>query len=222
MLKCWKYLALGESMNKVDFSGMPVIPNKVICSGFNYAEHIEEITKAKKAPMAVFIKSNSAICHHFYYFDDGYEFEGELSFIFAHEKPVGVGFGIDITNRRLQRKLMTDSLPWSLAKSFDYAAVFSRFVTLDNIDISTLNMEFYRNGNCIQKGGYQLMINKPYDIVAKISKTMRFEDGDILMTGTPKGTTNYAPGDTFVGKVYSNDKLIIEQTWLVKEVKNSF
>ena len=205
-------------MNKVDFSGMPIVPNKVICAGFNYAEHIEEVAKVRAAPMAVFIKSNSAICHHFYHFDEGYEFEGELSFIFANNKPVGVAFGIDITNRKLQHELMADSLPWSLAKSFDHAAVFSRFITLDNIDITTLNMEFYRNGRRIQKGGYHLMINKPDDIVAQISPKMRFQDGDILMTGTPKGTTNYEVGDIFVGKVYSNEQLIIEHSWTVQSI----
>lgn len=205
-------------MNRVDFSGMPVIPNKVICAGFNYAEHIQEVAKVREAPMAVFIKSNSAICHTFYHFDEGYEFEGELSFIFAGCKPVGVGFGIDITNRKLQHELMADSLPWSLAKSFDHAAVFSKFVTLDGIDIASLRMEFIRNGACIQQGGYDLMISKPEDIVTQISKKMRFQDGDILMTGTPKGTTSYEVGDVFVGKVYSGDTLIIEHNWIVQEL----
>jgi len=139
-----------------------------------------------------------------------------LSFIFANYKPVGVGFGIDITNRKLQHELMSDSLPWSLAKSFDHAAVFSRFVTLDHIDIASLSMEFYRNGELIQKGGYKLMISKPEDIVSKISKVMNFQDGDILMTGTPKGTTNYVVNDVFTGKVYSDSTCIIEHTWTVK------
>ncbi len=203
-------------MNQVNFSGMPVIPNKVICAGFNYAEHIAEVTQKRSAPMAVFIKSNSAICHTFYHFDEGYEFEGELSFIFAQQKPVGVAFGIDITNRKLQHELMANSLPWSLAKSFDHAAVFSRFVTLDNIDITSLRMEFYRNDVCIQHGGYDLMISKPEDIVKQISLKMRFQDGDILMTGTPKGTTNYEVGDVFIGKVYSGERLIIDHTWVVQ------
>lgn len=203
-------------MNKVNFSGMPIIPNKVVCAGFNYSDHIEEIIVKSSAPMAVFLKTNSAISDKFYYFDDGYEFEGELSFIFANSIPVGVAFGIDITNRKLQHELMADSLPWSLAKSFDNAAVFSRFVTLDYTDIETLRMEFYRNGKLIQSGGYQQMINKPIDIVKQISKTIRFSDGDILMTGTPSGTTNYKVGDTFEGKVYSDNKLLIAQNWQVQ------
>ena len=204
-------------MNTVNFSGMPIAPNKVVCAGFNYAEHIEEITKAKQAPMAVFIKSNSAISETFYHFDDGYEFEGELSFIFANQQPIGVGFGIDITNRKLQHELMADKLPWSLAKSFDHAAVFSRFITLDGIDISSLSMEFHRNGTCIQQGGYEKMINKPREIIKKISGAMRLQDGDILMTGTPRGTTNYNVGDVFTGKVYSNQQLIVEHSWTVQQ-----
>ncbi len=204
-------------MNKVDFSGMPIVPNKVVCAGFNYTEHIEEVTKFKQAPMAVFIKANSSISNTFYHFDDGYEFEGELSFIFANDKPIGVGFGIDITNRKLQHQLMADKLPWSLAKSFDNAAVFSRFVTLDGIDIASLSMEFYRNGKCIQRGDYDKMINKPNEIIDKIGNAMKLQDGDILMTGTPKGTTNYEVGDVFNGKVYSNNQLLIEHSWQVQQ-----
>jgi 2-keto-4-pentenoate hydratase/2-oxohepta-3-ene-1,7-dioic acid hydratase in catechol pathway len=195
---------------------MPIIPNKVVCAGFNYAEHIEEIIKATQAPMAVFIKSNSAISDTFYHFDDGYEFEGELSFIFAKNKPIGVAFSIDITNRKLQHELMKDSLPWSLAKSFDNAAVFSQFIPLEGVDITALKMEFYRNGNLIQQGGYQQMINKPEDIVKKISSAMRMQDGDILMTGTPRGTTSYEVGDIFIGKIYSAEDLILEHQWQVK------
>jgi 2-keto-4-pentenoate hydratase/2-oxohepta-3-ene-1,7-dioic acid hydratase in catechol pathway len=195
---------------------MPIIPNKVVCAGFNYAEHIEEIIKATQAPMAVFIKSNSAISDTFYHFDDGYEFEGELSFIFANNKPIGVAFSIDITNRKLQHELMKDSLPWSLAKSFDNAAVFSQFIPLEGVDITALKMEFYRNGNLIQQGGYQQMINKPEDIVKKISGAMRMQDGDILMTGTPRGTTSYEVGDIFIGKIYSAEDLILEHQWQVK------
>lgn len=207
----------GDNMNTVNFSGMPIMPNKVVCAGFNYAEHIEEITQAKQAPMAVFIKSNSAISDTFYHFDEGYEFEGELSFIFANSKPIGAGFGIDITNRKLQHKLMNDKLPWSLAKSFDHAAVFSRFIALEGIDISGLSMEFYRNGHCIQQGGYEQMINKPHEIIGKIKNAMRLQDGDILMTGTPKGTTSYEVGDVFTGKVYSNKQLMIEHNWKVEQ-----
>lgn len=207
-------------MNKVNFSGMPITAHKIVCVGFNYTEHIEEIIQVKQAPMAVFIKSNSAISHSFYYFDEGYEFEGELSFIFADNRPIGVGFGIDITNRTLQHQLIADALPWSLAKSFDHAAVFSRFITLEGIDIASLSMEFYRNGECIQQGGYEKMINKPEEIVQKISQTIRLQDGDILMTGTPKGTTNYEIGDVFTGKVYSHRQLIVEHSWEVEKAPN--
>ncbi len=206
-------------MNSVNFSGLPVIPNKVVCVGFNYKEHIEEIINKKEIAMAVFLKTNSSISSRFYHFDKGYEYEGELSFIFANKKPVGVAFGIDITNRKLQYELMENSLPWSLAKSFNNAAVFSRFVTLDNINIKTLHMEFYRNSKLIQKGGYEHMINKPKDIVEQVSKHISFNDGDILMTGTPRGTTAYEVDDVFEGRIYSDDKLIIKKVWQVKPTK---
>ncbi len=44
---------------------------------------------------------------------------------------------------------------------------------------------------------------------------MRFEDGDIIMSGTPKGVATYKIGDEFVGRIYSYDSLLIESRWKV-------
>ena len=44
---------------------------------------------------------------------------------------------------------------------------------------------------------------------------MHLEDGDIIMSGTPKGVSTYAVGDRFVGQVYTGDKLLLEQEWVV-------
>jgi len=45
---------------------------------------------------------------------------------------------------------------------------------------------------------------------------MSFADGDILMTGTPKGVGEIHPGDFFVGRIYDGKQLLIEQQWYVQ------
>jgi 2-keto-4-pentenoate hydratase/2-oxohepta-3-ene-1,7-dioic acid hydratase in catechol pathway len=45
---------------------------------------------------------------------------------------------------------------------------------------------------------------------------MTLADGDLLMTGTPKGVGPLISGDRFLGKLFSGDKLLLEQQWIVK------
>ena len=46
----------------------------------------------------------------------------------------------------------------------------------------------------------------------EIKRFMRLEDGDIIMSGTPKFNKN----DCFVGRVYSDEKLLVEKEWVVQ------
>ena len=105
-------------------------------------------------------------------------------------------------------------LPWERAKAFDNSAVFSEFVTLRG-DITKLRMELFINNKLTQFANYDLMIYKPKNILQEINSFMSLEDGDIIMSGTPKGVGTYRVGDLFVGKIFYGDKLLIESSWSV-------
>jgi 2-keto-4-pentenoate hydratase/2-oxohepta-3-ene-1,7-dioic acid hydratase in catechol pathway len=45
---------------------------------------------------------------------------------------------------------------------------------------------------------------------------MTLEDGDIIMTGTPKGVGEINIDDVFLGKIFSKGKLLVEHSWTVK------
>jgi 2-keto-4-pentenoate hydratase/2-oxohepta-3-ene-1,7-dioic acid hydratase in catechol pathway len=66
----------------------------------------------------------------------------------------------------------------------------------------------------VQSGNVGLMINKPDDILASILGFMSLENGDIVMTGTPKGVGVINAGDLFCGKIMENDSLITQAEWL--------
>jgi hypothetical protein len=36
------------------------------------------------------------------------------------------------------------------------------------------------------------------------------------MSGTPKGVGNFEVGDRFVGQVFSNEKLLVEKSWIAQ------
>ena len=114
----------------------------------------------------------------------------------------------------VQSKLKEKGLPWERAKSFDGAAVFSKFVNFDG-DISKLGIELHINGELKQKGDYSLMINKPLEIIKEANSFLSFEDGDILMSGTPSGVGSFKIGDVFIGKILFDEKVIIEESFKV-------
>ena len=79
-------------------------------------------------------------------------------------------------------------------------AVFSDFVQFDG-PLEKLRLELWINDQLIQDGGYELMMNKPEDILAEAGSFLSFEDGDVIMSGTPKGVGPINSGDRLHGKI---------------------
>ena len=59
------------------------------------------------------------------------------------------------------------------------------------------------------------MITKPQEIINELLTFSSFEDGDILMSGTPKGVGTFQIGDIFIGRIICNKKVIIEKRFEV-------
>lgn len=203
-------------MNKIFLDDVEIIPSKVVCIGRNYMDHIAELNNEIPEDMVFFIKPNSSISNRLSFpkNQNSCHYEAEISFLIEDDKITGVGFGLDLTLRELQSKLKEKGLPWERAKAFDGAAVFSKFVSFSG-DISKLGIELYINNELKQKGDYSLMINKPNEIIAEAKTFLSFEDGDILMSGTPKGVGSFKKGDIFIGKILYENKVLIEETFRV-------
>ena len=190
-------------------------PSKIVCVGRNYLEHIHELGSEVPDAMVIFNKPNSSISDRLNSETDGetLHYEGEICFSVQDGKLHGIGFGIDLTRRSLQSKLKTKGLPWERAKAFDGAACFSDFVSLGNTDLSSLMLELEVDGELRQQGGYELMIHKPEQVLAGILEFMRLEDGDIIMTGTPKGVGPVQAGEVFIGRVFAGEQLLVSHEW---------
>jgi len=203
-------------MNSISFDDTAIYPSKIICIGRNYAAHIEELDNEVPEQAVIFIKPNSSISDEIIANkNDSIHFEGEISFLIKHDEIKGVGFGLDLTKREIQARLKSKGLPWERAKAFDGAAVFSEFVPFSG-DFHNLRMELFINSTLTQSGGCSLMLHKPDEILSEIKSFLSLEDGDVIMTGTPKGVGPIVPGDTFTGKIYDDRKLIVEGHWEVR------
>jgi len=203
-------------MNSVKYDGVDIFPSKVVCIGRNYVEHIKELDNETPTEPVVFIKPNSAISHHVKNsISEEIHYEGEICFIIQNSKISGIGFGLDLTKRNVQKELKAKGLPWERAKAFDKSAVFSEFVTCDD-DYQSYKMELFIDNRLQQFANFELMINKPEALLTEVQSFLTLEDGDILMTGTPKGVGIINSGELFSAKIYKNEVLIIEQSWLIQ------
>ena len=201
-------------MKTIQYNNENIIPSKVVCIGRNYVEHIKELNNETPDTMVVFNKPNSAISNKLHFVSEDTRFEGEICFLIKDGKIDGVGFGLDLTKADIQNKMKAKGLPWERAKAFDNSAVLGEFVSF-NGDIKTLRLELFINGELIQFASYDLMIYKPEHMIDELKTFMTLEDGDVVMSGTPKGVGNYKVGDKFVGKIFSDDILLVETSWTV-------
>ena len=199
-------------MKTVRFDTTILAPSKVICIGRNYVEHIHELNNEIPSSMVVFNKPNSAITDTLTFISPDTRFEGEICFLMMGGEIAGVGFGLDLTKGELQNHLKSKGLPWERAKGFDRSAVLSDFFPLHE-PLESLRMSLHINDKPVQEATFDLMIYKPMEMVREIQSFMSIEDGDIIMSGTPKGVSTYTQGDRFWGRIFSGEKLLLEVYW---------
>lgn len=200
-------------------------PSKVLCIGRNYVDHIKELGNEVPDEMVVFIKPNSAITtsvnsHHL---SEQLHYEGELCFLYEQGRFVAIGFGLDLTKRAQQSVLKGKGLPWERAKAFDGAAVLSDFVLIENNE-THFNLSLSINNDIKQSGGTSLMMYQPETILKELQRFTTLEDGDVVMTGTPKGVGVINTGDHFEALVTvseesqqsAENKVLLACEWVAK------
>ncbi|MDN3653947.1 fumarylacetoacetate hydrolase family protein [Thalassotalea ponticola] len=198
--------------NAIQYAQQSITPSKIICIGRNFVDHIEELGNEVPDDMVVFCKPNSAIGQTLKSFDqEPLHYEGELCFLYQQGQFVAVAFGLDLTKRDLQGKLKQKGLPWERAKAFDGAALFSTFVPFDNIDELALTLTI--DDRISQQAAVPLMIYKPAQILANLQQFISLSDGDIVMTGTPKGVGAVQSGSRYQGSVSDGKSVLVSATW---------
>ncbi|WP_319534410.1 fumarylacetoacetate hydrolase family protein [uncultured Vibrio sp.] len=202
-------------MSEIQVEEQVVKVGKVLCVGRNYVEHIHELDNAIPEQMVVFNKPSSSISETLHSFhQEPLHYEAEICFLIQDGQYTAVGLGLDLTKRGLQSTLKQQGLPWERAKAFDGSVVFSRFVSLEGIDINDLNLELLINCVHVQKGHVKQMLYPPFAILDELSSYTRLEDGDVIMTGTPKGVGEVHQGDVFLGRLKCGDVTLFETEWV--------
>ncbi|MGD8292159.1 MAG: fumarylacetoacetate hydrolase family protein, partial [Desulfobacterales bacterium] len=134
-------------MHEVIVGNRVVTPSKIVCVGRNYYAHIEELGSQVPDQMILFSKPNSSISNQLSsHKGEQLHYEGELCFLFENGRFSAVGFGLDLTKRKLQSILKEKGLPWERAKAFDGSAVFSKFIEIFEAT-TEMTFELKKNGD---------------------------------------------------------------------------
>ncbi|AMG01776.1 fumarylacetoacetate hydrolase family protein [Vibrio mimicus] len=204
-------------MSHIQFANRSLSVGKVLCVGRNYVEHIQELQNSIPEQMVLFHKPSSAVTSNLRSFhQEPLHYEAEICFVVEKGQYVGVGIGLDLTKRQMQSYLKSKGLPWERAKAFDGAAVLSRFVPLEGLDVTDLNLELLINCVRVQKGHVKQMLYSPQTVLQELKSYLTLDDGDVVMTGTPQGVGEVHQGDLFVGRLKCGEHTLIEVEWLAE------
>ena len=77
-----------------------------------------------------------------------------------------------------------------------------------------LRLELSIDEKIVQSGSVQLMIYKPTEILAELKSYTELNDGDIVMTGTPKGVGAITKGARFKGRVFISNQELVSMDWV--------
>ena len=180
-------------------------PRTIWCLGRNYAKHAEELGNQVEARPLVFQKGLNALApaHGQVPLIKGkgaVHFETELILLMDRNQGgafvAGIALGLDLTLRDLQSELNSKGKSWTLAKSFDRAALVSRFIPVKQfLSLRQIRFTMVLNDEVRQRGDSSEMILPLEKIPAYIEEFTDLQKGDIIFTGTPEGVGQLEAGD---------------------------
>lgn len=185
----------------------PVQPSKLICVARNYQAHAEEHDAPVPEIPLLFFKPPSAVIGP----GEGIiippqarrvEQEAELGLVIgkqgrwipledAGDYILGYTIGNDVTERYYQR----EDLLWTRGKGFDTFAPIGPWIETD-FDPADALITCRINDELRQMASSRDMIFDVNQLIAFASTIMTLMPGDVILTGTPEGVSEIAPGDT--------------------------
>jgi 2-keto-4-pentenoate hydratase/2-oxohepta-3-ene-1,7-dioic acid hydratase in catechol pathway len=208
----------------------PVIPNpdKILCVGLNFLEHIREVGKKVEDYPLVFLRLASTQVGHLQPIirpraSENLDFEGELAVIIgkkgrhiSKEDALQHVAGYSIYNDASVRDWQRHTTQYTPGKNFPSTGAFGPWmVTADEIpDPTKLHLTTRLNGAVVQDSGLDDLRFSIPEIIRYISIFTELVPGDVIITGTPRGVGAarkpplwMKPGDTVEVEIGSMGKL---------------
>jgi 2-keto-4-pentenoate hydratase/2-oxohepta-3-ene-1,7-dioic acid hydratase in catechol pathway len=186
-----------------DLELAPVIPNpdKIICVGLNYRDHVAETGKTVTAKPALFARFAGSQVGHLQPLikpkvSDEFDYEGELAVIIGKEgryipadRALEYVAGYSCYNEGSVRDWQRHTSQYLAGKTFAGTGAFGPWlVTTDEIpDPCKLTLDTRLNGKVVQHTTTDLMITSVPEQIAYISTILPLLPGDVIVSGTPGG-----------------------------------
>ncbi len=220
LVRRWDALAprlveIGESAPSVENGELaweaPITPNKLLCVGANYSDHVEEMERAGapkvpptpfpfsflKPPSTAMVGSGTEVAIPG--FGKELDWEAELAVVIgdparAQEDPLGAIFGFAVMNELSLRDFVAPfphplGLDAVICKGWDGSAPIGPWITLaaEAGDPASMPIELRVNGTVKQQSSTAKMIFTVAEMVAFYARVLTLEVGDVIATGTPAG-----------------------------------
>ncbi|KGX84551.1 fumarylacetoacetate hydrolase family protein [Pontibacillus litoralis] len=200
----------------------PIEPQTCFALGLNYFDHASELSfEAPKEPL-VFLKGPNTFVGH-----RGctkrpsditkMHYECELAVVLgkqaenvSQEEALDYVSGYTIANDYAFRDYLENYYRPNLrVKNRDNSTPLGPwFVDAEDIeDPMNLTLRTYLNGEIVQEGSTKDMIFGVDSLIAYLSSFMTLNRGDIILTGTPKGTVDTKVGDEVITEIEGLGKL---------------
>lgn len=180
------------------------IGTKIVAVGRNYAAHAKELGNAVPKEPVLFLKPTSSYLQNGGTIEvphpwESLDHEVELAVVIgkkgrdvaegsAMDHVGGYALALDMTAREIQASAKSAGLPWTVAKGQDTFTPISDMLPKSMVpDPDNLELWLKVDDEVRQKGSTGDMIfNIPY-LISHISSIMTLMEGDVILTGTPKG-----------------------------------
>ena len=186
-----------------DIRFLPVIPNpdKILCVGLNFLEHIREVGKKVEDYPLLFVRLTSSQVGHLQPIvrpqaSEHLDFEGELAVVIgkagrhiAKENASAHIAGYSIYNDASVRDWQRHTTQYTPGKNFPSTGASGPWmVTADEIpDPTRLRLTTRLNGEVVQDSGLNDFRFSIAEILAYTSTFTELLPGDVIITGTPSG-----------------------------------
>tara|TARA_Y100000590_G_scaffold466292_1_gene641147 strand:+ start:991 stop:1836 length:846 start_codon:yes stop_codon:yes gene_type:complete len=182
---------------------LPVItkPDKIICVGLNYKDHVDEIEIALEKNPVIFLRlADSQTAHKENILlpkvSKKLDYECELAVIIGKygrhiEKENALDFviGYSCYNDCTVRDWQQHTSQFTMGKNFEKTGSFGPYMILSDTiqDYRNLSIQTRLNGQVLQKAKLNQLIFDIPTLISYISKAMPLRAGDVIVTGTPGG-----------------------------------
>lgn len=214
------YCFTPPAVSTVPVAGGGMFPvRRIFCVGRNYAEHVREMggDPTREDPFfftkpadAVVIAGKdtpypqaTADLHHEMELVVAIGTGGvDIDEADALDHVFGYAAGLDMTRRDLQAAAKKAGRPWDMAKGFDHSAPIGDIQPAATIGHPAAGLiELTVNGAIRQSSDLAKMIWSVPESIAYLSRHVRLEPGDLIMTGTPEGVAAVVRGDVLEGRI---------------------